>query len=178
MWIRLSIALMAAMALVAALAPPSHAEVTVKSQDGLLELTLPNGWSEKHGGENAEIQAAGKRARVAVRTYPKADFNDLKAAANFETRKLLEKRLPGVEPEISDVKVNGKPAIRIEAEGTDPSGLNKGYLITVLEGSTMYISVVASANSSAFAKEKQVLAGFADKLKLNAPPAPNSPAPQ
>ena len=37
------------MTLIAALSLPAHAEVTLKSQDGTMELTLPNGWKESAG---------------------------------------------------------------------------------------------------------------------------------
>jgi hypothetical protein len=180
---RFFIAVMGAMALVVALTQPGRAEVTVKSQDGTLELTLPNGWREikKDGKEGAALQAAGKGARVAVREYPKADFDDLKAAATFVARR-LSRKLPDVEPKTSDIKINGKPAIRMEAEGTEPNGVNKGYVITVFEDNARYIGVIVSANASAFVKQKQALERLAGQLKVGkaASPAvaPVAPAPQ
>ena len=117
--------------------------------------------------------AAGKGARVSVRTYPKADFDNLEAATTFVSRRLT-KKLPDVKPTSSEIKVNGKPAMRLVAQGTEPNGVNKGYIITVFEGATSYIGVVVSANASAFDKQKALLEGIAGQVKLGTP----APTPQ
>lgn len=179
MSIKFSIILVGAMALVAALAQPSRADVSFKSQDGVLEITLPNGWhqAKKGGGENNEIRAAGHGARVTVREHAKEDFKDLKAAASFMAAK-LKKKFTDAEPKFEDIQVNGKPAVLVSMEGTEPSGVKKAYLLTVLEADAVYVSITASGNAAAFAKEKQILAGLANQLKVTAASAPPPAAPQ
>jgi hypothetical protein len=165
-------ALLGATMLVAALAQPSRAD-TFKSQDGLLELTLPNGWhqAKKGGGENMAIHAAGHGTRIAVREHAKEDYKDIKALSNFLASK-MKKKFTDAEPKLDDIQVNGKPAILVDIEGTEPNGVKKGYLITVLEADAMYISITASGNAAAFAKEKQLLGGLANQLKVTAASAP------
>ena len=67
-------------AAVVAFCPPAYADMTVKSQDGTMELALPNGWHEaKPEGPLSKIVATdGKGSRVVVRVYPKEDFKDVK----------------------------------------------------------------------------------------------------
>jgi hypothetical protein len=163
------------MALVALVAPPSRADVSFKSQDGVLEITLPNGWHQpkKGAGDSNEIRAAGHGARVTVREHAKEDFKDLKAAANYLAGK-MKKKFTDAEPKFEDIQVNGKPAVQVNIEGTEPSGVRKAYLLTILEADSMYVSITASGNAAAFAKEKQVLAGLANQLKVT---AANSAAP-
>jgi len=179
MSIRFVTALMGTMILVAALASPSRADVTFKSQDGVLELTLPNGWHEakKGAGENSEIRAAGHGARVTVREHAKEDFKDLKAVANFLSAK-LKKRFTDAEPKLEDIQVNGKPAVQVSIEGTEPSGVKKAYLVTVVESDAVFVSITASGNAAAFAKEKQILAGLANQLKVTTASAAPAAAPQ
>ena len=87
----------------------------------------------------------------------------------------VEEAFTDVEPKFSDVQVNGKPAVRVELEGTEPSGVKVGYLITVVEADKMYISIVGTGNASAFAKQKQLLSDLPNQLKVtgqrNAPAA-------
>jgi len=182
MSIRFSVAAVAATALIAAFVQAAHADVTFKSQDGVLEITLPNGWHEaKQGGPEAKIHVAGQGTRVTVREHAKEDFKDMKAVATFLAER-LKKRFTDAEPKFEDAQVNGKPAIRVDLEGTEPSGVRVGYLVTVVEADTMYISIMGTGNASAFAKQKQLLADLANQLKVTpastaaAPPAAAPPA--
>jgi hypothetical protein len=187
MSIRFSLALAGAIALVAAAAQPSRADVTFKTEDGLLEITLPNGWhqAKKGVGENTQIHAAGHGAHVIVREHSKEDFKDLKAVATFLAGK-LKKKFTDAEPKFEDMQVNNMPAVLISMEGTEPSGVKKAYLVTVVQADSMYVSITASGNAAAFAKSKQVLAGLANQLKITtassaapaaAPQPPAAPAP-
>jgi hypothetical protein len=168
-----------AMALVAAFVQAARADITFKSQDGTLEITLPNGWHEaKQGGPEAKIHVAGQGTRVTIREHAKEDFKDIKAVANFLSER-LKKRFTDVEPKFSEVQVNGKPAVRVELEGTEPSGVKVGYLITVVESDKTYISIAGTGNASAFAKQKQLLSDLPNQLKVTAsaaPPAAAAPA--
>jgi hypothetical protein len=180
MSIRSNVAVAAAMAVAAAaFAQPAHAEVTFKSQDGVIEITLPNGWHEaKQGGPESKIHVAGQGTRITVREHPKEDFKDVKAVATFLSDR-LKKRFTDAEPKFEDVQVNGKPAARVSLEGTEPSGVKVGYVITVVDAGPMYVSVMGTGNASAFAKQRQLLADAANQLKITAatPPAPPPPPP-
>ena len=175
-WYALAVA-----ATVAAYSPPAYADMTVKSQDGTMELALPNGWHEvKPEGAAAKIVAAdGKGSRVIVRTYPKEDFKDAKTAANFAIEKLKLLDNDGAKSE--DVQVGGKPGVRLNVTGTQSSGMRAGFIITVFESGGMYIDVMGKSDASAFAKQAQVLADFAKQLKItpvaetNSPPAKPEP---
>jgi hypothetical protein len=177
---------LAAIAVLATFALPARADVTLKSQDGTMELTLPNGWHEaKHaGGASVKIHATdGRGARVTVRVHSKEDFKDIKAFANF-TAERLKKKFVDAEPKFEDIQVSGKPAVRVSMTGTAASGKRAGYIISIFEADGMYVSVTGAANASAFARDEQVLAGVANDLKMTSaapsqpPQAPSStPAP-
>lgn len=157
---------LAIMGMVAAFAPPAHADITLRSQDGTLELTLPNGWREaKRSGPNVKIHAAGHGARVTVRVHPKEDFKDLRSVATF-TAERLKKKFIDAEPKYEDVQVNGQPAVRVEWVGTEANGLRAGYIITILEASGSYIAVIGTGSASAFAKQQPLLAGVASQLRM------------
>ena len=126
MSIRSAIVVVGAIGLAAAFVQAAHADVTFKSQDGALEITLPNGWHEaKQSGPEAKIHVAGQGTRVTVREHAKEDFKDIKAVATFLADR-LKKRFTDAEPKFEDVQVNGKPAVRMELEGTEPSGAQGG----------------------------------------------------
>jgi hypothetical protein len=181
MSIRSIMAAAATMALVAAFAQPVRADITFKSQDGTLEITVPNGWHEaKQGGPEAKIHVAGQGTRVTVRTHAKEDFKDMRAVAVFLSER-LKKKFTDAEPKFEDVQVNGKPAIRVDLEGTEPSGVRVGYLLTIVEADTMYVSITGTGNASAFARQKPVLEDLPNQLKVTttasaAPPAATPPA--
>ncbi len=177
-------------ATVAAFSPPAYADMTVKSEDGTLELAVPNGWHEgKPEGPSSKIVALdGKGSRVVVRVYPKEDFKDAKTVANFTVDKLKLLDNDGAKSE--DVKVNGQPAVRVNLKGTQTSGMRAGFIITVFESNGMYFDVMGRSNAADFEKEAQVLTDFADQLKITStsvsttaavkpePPAPTGPTPK
>jgi hypothetical protein len=176
-----------ALAALAVFALPAYADITVKSQDGTVELTLPNGWHEiKPQGTQALIVAVdGRGARVAVRAYSKEDFKDMKAVASFTVSELKLVEVP--EQAFQDVDVNGKPGVRLELKGTQPNGMKRGFIVTVFESGAQYIRVLGSANASAFSKDAPIFDALPKQLVFaNAPaaaptastPAPSTSAPQ
>jgi predicted RNA binding protein YcfA (HicA-like mRNA interferase family) len=176
MSIRSAIVVVGAIGLAAAFVQAAHADVTFKSQDGAFEITLPNGWHEaKQSGSEAKIHVAGQGTRVTVREHAKEDFKDIKAVATFLADR-LKKRFTDAEPKFEDVQVNGKPAVRMELEGTEPSGVRVGYLITVIDSDKAFISIMGTGNASAFTKHKQLLADLAGQLKVTAASAATPPA--
>jgi hypothetical protein len=165
---------------------PAHADVTVKSQDGTVELTLPNGWHEiKPEATDTKILAVdGKGGRVAVRGFSKEDFKDMKSVASFVVSQL--KMIDNPEQKFQDIEVNGKPAVRLEMVGTGPNGLKRGYVVTVFEADGTYIDVTASTHASTFAQltptlealaKQIVVAGAAGSPSPSSPPTPAAPAP-
>jgi hypothetical protein len=169
---------LAAIALVAAFAQSAYADITVKSQDGTVEMTLPNGWREaKKAGPNAKIHATdGHSARVTVRVEPKEDFKDLKAFAEFMGKR-LKKKFVDADPKFEDVQVAGKPAIRISLMGQARSGKRAGYIMTLFEGDDVYVNVMASANAGVFNKVKDVLSNLPHQIRMTSAAGPQAKAP-
>jgi hypothetical protein len=172
------IGLIVAVVAAAALARPASADTTIKSQDGTVQLTVPNGWREgRPFGPGIKIQAMSARgALVLVRVVPKEDFKDLKSFANVAMER-LKKNMPDVEPKVEDIQVNNQPAIRISMEGTQANGQRKGFLLTFFEINGSYVDVVTTANASVFKSEEPTLAGFAAQVKVSAAPEAPAPAP-
>ena len=161
----------AAVATGAAFVSPAYADMTLKSQDGTMELALPNGWHEaKSEGALAKIAATdGHGSRVVVRVYPKEDFKDAKTVMNFAVGKLKLVDNSGVKTE--DIQVGGKPAVRLNVTGTQSTGMRAGFVITVFENEGQYVDVVGKSDASDFAKQSAVLASFAGQLKISKPAA-------
>ena len=170
---------LAGVAALATLPSPAFADITVKSQDGGMELPVPNGWHEvKPEGPMTKLVAAdGRGSRVSVRIMPKEDFKDGKAVANFAVVRL--KLTDGEDPKFEEVQIGGKPATRANVMGTLPSGKRAGFVITVYESGNMYVAVVGSSDASNFTKEAPVLTGFASQLKVTPTAAtPAKPTPK
>ena len=170
---------LAALAAMGTFSQPAFADMTIKSQDGSLELALPNGWHEgKAQGRLAKLVAVdGKGSRVVVRTLPKEDFKDAAAVANFALAKL--KLTDSEAAKTEDAQVGGKPALRMSVMGTQSTGLREGIVVTVFEADGMYIEITASTDAAGFTKQAPVLAGFANQLKITptAPTATPTPTP-
>ena len=165
-----------AAAAIAIFAPFAHAEMIVKSQDGAMELTLPNGWHElkPEGAATKVLAGDGRGGRVAVRTFSKEDFKDMKAVVSFVASRL--KLIDNPEQKIQDLEVNGKPAARVTFVGTQPNGMRRGFIITVFELGADYVDVTASSNASSFTKDGPILEAFAKQLVVaSAPPASGPP---
>lgn len=169
-------------ALVAGFGVPAHAEVTVKSQDGSMELTLPNGWKEtKPRGPSVKVQASdGHGASISVSADSREDFKDLKSFSNFLLER-LKKTFPDAEPKIEEMKIDGKDAIRVTLRGTLANGQNAGVIITCIDAGAQFLRVMVRASASNFARQEQVLAGLANQVKLISaavsPPAAAAPPP-
>ncbi|HTZ35812.1 MAG TPA: hypothetical protein VMB84_07290 [Stellaceae bacterium] len=176
----ISKAALAAVAALALLAVPARADITVKSQDGSLELTLPNGWHEAPGDQAGAklVGTDGHGARIIVRVHSKEDFKDIKALATYVVGRL---KLQDGEPKTEDIQMNGKPAIRTVVVGTEPEGIRLGFVITIFESDGNYYVVTGRAPASQFGKDEAILAGLAGQLKVapvapaSAPPAPAKP---
>ena len=154
----LRLAALAAMALVSL---PAYADMTVKSSDGSVELALPNGWHDvKPEGDSTKIAATdGHGTRIVVRVYPKEDFKDAKAVADFAVKKLKLADNEGVKSE--DIQIGGKPAVRMSIVGTRVNQKRAGFLITILDADSQYIEVQGATDASSFAKQTPVLQALA-----------------
>jgi hypothetical protein len=157
----------------------AHADITAKSQDGTIELTLPNGWHElKPDGATKILAGDGQGGRVAVRTFSKEDFKDMKAVAGFIVTRL--KLIDNPEQKVEDLEVNGTPATRLTFVGTEPNGMRRGFVLTVLELGGEYVNITASTKASAFTKDSPILEAFAKQIVAAGPAAssPTAPKPQ
>jgi hypothetical protein len=170
---------MCVVAVGAGLALPAWADVTVKSQDGTLELTLPNGWHQMtpKGAEVKLIASDGHGTRLLVRVYAKEDYKDLKSLATVAAGRF---KLDDAKPDSQDIQVNGQPGVRVNLTGTEPNGERVGLVVTVFEAGGSYIDVTGKAPASAIAKQQPVIAQLATQLKVTpagAAPPPAAPAP-
>jgi hypothetical protein len=172
---RLVVILVAA---VAGFPPPAFADTTIKSEDGTVQITVPNGWHEgKPLGPSIKIQAHSARgALVLVRVVSKEDFKDLKSFANVGLER-FKKNMPDAEPKVEGIQMNNKPAIRITLEGTQANGQRRGILLTFFESDGSYVDVVTMANASVYKTEEPVLAGLAGQVKILATPDAAAAAP-
>jgi len=170
----LRLAALAAMALVHF---PAYADMTVRSSDGSMELALPNGWHDvKPEGESTKIAATdGHGTRIVVRVYPKEDFKDAKAVADFAVKKLKLADNEGVKTE--DIQIGGKPAVRMSIVGTRASEKRAGFLITIIDADSQYIEVQGATDASSFAKQTPVLQALASSLKVTPATSAETPAP-
>ena len=164
-----------------AMALPARADTTIKSSDGSVEITVPNGWREgKPFGPAIKLVATSARGGlVFVRLVNKQDFRDLKSVADASIAR-LKKNMPDAQPKVEDIKVNDKPAIRVSIEGTQANGQRRGFLLTFFETPGLYVDVAAMARASAFKAEEAVFAGMASRVKVlggSASAAPATPAP-
>jgi len=178
--------LMLTLAGFAVLPLPARADMTIKSDDGSVEITVPNGWRQtKAALPNIQIQATNGRATVFVRTVAKADYRDLQSFAAVTASRFM-KRFVDAEPKTEDVQVNGKAAIRVSAEGTQENGVRRGAILTFIDAGGWFVEVLGIANASAFGAEKQEIADMAGRVKVlaaagaappaqTAPPAPSAP---
>jgi hypothetical protein len=178
---------MAALAGLVAFALPARADTTIKSDDASVELTVPNGWRQtKTAAAAIQIQATNGRAVVLVRVAQKEDYKDLKSFAQIGSSRFM-KNLTDAEPKTEDVQINGKPAIRVSAEGTQSNGQRRGFIMTFFDTDGMFVEVVGIANASAFKAEQQAITDMASKVKVVAaagagasaqtPPRPGTPPP-
>ncbi len=163
--------LVALVAAVTGFALSARADTTIKSEDGTVQITVPNGWREgKPLGPSIKVQANSTRgALVLVRVASKEDFKDLKSFANIGLER-FKKNMPDAEPKVEDLQMNNKPAIRITLEGTQANGQRRGILLTFFETDGNYVDVVTMANASVFKTEESVLAGLASQVKILATP--------
>jgi hypothetical protein len=173
--IRLGVATVAALL---AFCLSASAQMVIKSEDGSMQLTLPNGWKEgKAGGANVKIRATdGRGATVIISALPKEDFKDFKAFTNFVDEK-MKRTLSEGEPTTTNVKVDGRAAVRTTASGTEANGRNVTLIFTYVDAGPVYVAVRVWASASDFERQQQVLVGLADQLKINTPAAAAPPPP-
>ena len=130
-----------------------------------MELALPNGWHDvKPEGESTKIAATdGHGTRLVVRVYPKEDFKDAKAVADFAVKKLKLADNDGVKTE--DIQIGGKPAVRMSIVGTRASEKRAGFLITIIDADSQYIEVQGATDASSFAKANPGAPGTCQRAK-------------
>jgi hypothetical protein len=172
-----------------AFALPARADTTIKSDDASVELTVPNGWRQtKPRSPAIQIQVTDGRAAIAVRVASKEDYKDLRSFAQVASSRLT-KNLTDAEPKFEDVQVNGKPAIRVSAQGTQSNGVRRGYVMTFVDTDGKFVEVIGISSASAFQAEQQLMADMAGRVKVLAaaeagssvqtpaapPPAGNTP---
>ena len=155
-----------AVAAFVALALPARADTTIKSDDASVQITVPNGWRQtKPLSPAIQIQVTDGRAAILVRVALKEDFKDLQSFARVASQRFT-KNFTDAEPKFEDVQVNGKPAIRVSAVGTQSNGVRRGFVMTCVDTDGKFVEVVGIAAASAFQAEQQVMADMAGRVKV------------
>lgn len=121
-------------------------EKTVRSSDGLLEISIPDGWSDVELNEAAEIQVGTEEqsAYLIVLIEKKADL----FGWNIErhSRVTLGSLLSDVDlPKITgpkSLKIGEFPAVQYEIRGAS-GGTNVVYLHTTVETPVLFAQVLA-----------------------------------
>jgi hypothetical protein len=162
------------------LASPARADTTITSDDSSVEITVPNGWRQtKTASPKIQIQATNGRAVILVRVAAKEDYRDFTSFVAVGSDRFI-KKFVDAEPKTEDVQVNGSPAIRVSAEGTEINGKRRGFVITFFDAGGMFVEVIGIANASAFGAEQQTMAELASRVKVLAAvgtgPAGQTPA--
>jgi hypothetical protein len=170
---------MVALAGMVAFVLPARADTTIKSEDASVEISVPNGWRQtKITFPGILIQATDGRAILMVRVVSKEDYRDFKSFSKASSTKFIES-LTDADPKFEDIQINGKPAIRVSAEGTQSNGLRRGFVMTFLDAGAMYVNVIGIANASTFKAELPIMSDVANHVKVSvtAGPAPATQAP-
>jgi hypothetical protein len=177
-----SIVMVAVAALVALtfLGASARADSTIKSDDASVQITVPNGWRQtKPLSPAIQIQVTNGRATILVRVGLKEDYKDLQSFAQVVSQRFT-KSFIDAEPKFEDVQVNGKPAIRVSAMGTQSNGVRRGFVMTCVDTDGRFVEVVGIAAASAFQAEQQLMADMAGRVKVldavGAGPAAQMPA--
>lgn len=140
----------------------------LKSNDGLSQITLFEGWREQKGlNEKAEIEASNPITNnfIIVLSESKLDFNHMTLDKHSEaTRSILLEAIkdPKVEGPFP-LKINGYPAVQYKITGA-VDDLNPVYLHTTVETPKNFHQVLAWTLVSKFEKNKvelqKVIASF------------------
>jgi len=146
-----------------------YADQTLKSKDGEIQLTLPDGWKEK-STENASItidaENVAKHEYVMVLSEASADFADpFEKYAKDRAVAMGDKLDDSTVSDVKPVKANGKDALQYEIHGITKSPRVKvAYLLTVVKGDSHFIQVVGWATESKFAAGLKDFAALPDGI--------------
>ena len=143
-------------------ADDTDSSVTVKSQDGQVQLVVPDGWvAECSSNPVAAIEArnddwdAFVMVLIANRDDPYATLDDYSKTCRDEVLSHLVKSKCS-DPESIDV--NGYKAIRYEIHGTSPaSRVQFGYFVTIVQMRRHYLEVVSWSVEKHFADNAPIL---------------------
>jgi hypothetical protein len=143
-------------------ADDADSNVTVKSQDGQVQLVVPEGWvAENSSNPGAAIEARNDDCDAFVmvlitnRDDPYATLDDYSKTLRDEVLShLVKSKCSDPEP----IEVNGYKAIRYEVHGTSPaSKVEFGYFVTIVQMRRHYLEVVSWSLEKHFADNAPVL---------------------
>ena len=143
---RFLLAMTLALTLATPLVAEGGSEKTVRSSDGLLEISIPDGWSNVELNEAAEIQVGTEEqsAYLIVLIEKKADLFGWNI--DRHSRVTLGSLLADVDlPKISgpkSLKIGAFPAVQYEIRGAS-GGTNVVYLHTTVETPVLFAQVLA-----------------------------------
>jgi hypothetical protein len=143
---------------------------TVTSANGLCQLEIPKGWSERSDlNDEADIQVANTKEEmyVIVLSEYKEDFAD-DFTINDHSDLTLEYFLESIEDvEVQSgpvvTQVNGRPALQYKIRGV-VDGIKAAYLHITVDGEIAFHQVVAWTLSSRYDKNQPALQSVIDTL--------------
>lgn len=143
---------------------------TVTAANGICQLEIPEGWSERSDlNDEADIQVASIKEElyVIVLSEYKEDYDDGFTVSDHSER-TLEYLMEGVEDaEIVsgpvNIEVNGRPSVQYEIKGV-VDGIKAVYLHITVDGEIAFHQVVAWTLSSGYDKNKPILQSVVNTL--------------
>jgi hypothetical protein len=122
---------------------------TLKTKNGLLELTLPPGWTQTPGKEFLMIQNADDKAYGIFAAEDRRDFYglNLEKYAFVRAYQLIEDLTFLSLPCPKSLTISGKPAIQYEFSGVQ-SATKTSYVLTVIEAENTFLSITGWTGTS------------------------------
>jgi hypothetical protein len=143
---------------------------TVTSSNGLCQLEIPEGWSERSDlHDDADIQVARIKEEmyIIVLSEYKADFDDDFTLSDHSelTLQLFLENLEDAQVQSGPVQiqVNGRPALQYEIRGV-VDGIKIAYLHTTVDGEIAFHQVLAWTLPSKYEKNQSTLQSVIDTL--------------
>lgn len=153
-----------------ALAQEKTAPLVVASEDGLTQVTLPEGWQRQQDlHQEAEIQVANPRRDlyVIVLSEAKMDFDNITFEEHSRfTREPLMKNLANAKLESGpkQLTINERPAVQYEISGVLDK-IRVRYIHTTIDGATKFHQVLAWSLPSNYEKYHNELDAVINSFK-------------
>jgi hypothetical protein len=145
--------------------------VTITSDDGKVQATIPGNWEKKSGlHEDGLLQAANLREEnyLVVIQDNKADLEDGMTVEEHSdlTRSTIMANVKNCQQTAGPIMltINGRPAVQYELRGV-VSGIKVVYLHTTADGDDKFYQILAWTMPSNYQKNKPILESVVNSFK-------------